>query len=103
MKARVHKANIGTAIQFTIVDQDGAAVDLTGNTSLQIIAIAPSTARKVWTATVVGLPTFGVMQFVTTLASDIDEAGAWKLQPRVVIPSGNFWGDVLSVKIEDNI
>lgn len=103
MAARIHKGNVGTSIEFALVDQDLGAVDLTGYSTLQIIAVGPTGTRKVWSATPLGSSLAGVIRFVTTLATDLDLAGEWRFQPHIIIPAGEFWGDVHKVTVEANL
>ena len=44
----------------------------------------------------------GVM-FYDTVAGDLDEAGLYKLQAKVIVPSGTFFTDIFSFKVHPNI
>ena len=41
--------------------------------------------------------------FYDTVAGDLDEAGLYKLQAKVIVPSGTFFTDIFSFKVHPNI
>jgi len=51
------------------------------------------------------LQDFGIsgVMFYDTVAGDLDEAGFYKLQAKVVIPSGTYFTDVHTFKVHSNI
>ena len=44
----------------------------------------------------------GVMYY-DTIAGDLDQAGTYKLQAKVVIPSGTYFTDVYTFKVHTNL
>jgi hypothetical protein len=38
-----------------------------------------------------------------SVAGDLDEAGVYKLQAKVVIPSGTYYTDIYTFKVHSNI
>ena len=84
----VHNGDVGTIFRLTVLE-DGVVVDISSQTSLTIFLGAPSgTKTKVATLTTDG--TDGKLQY-TSIAGDIDEAGRWSYQGKIVIASGTFY------------
>jgi len=86
----VHVGDIGTVIRLTILDQDGNALDISLATTLQIAFKKPNGTTVQKTAVLVGTGTDGKVyyQFVT---GDLDVAGAWIAQAKVVLPGGTWY------------
>ena len=100
----IHVGNIGTSFRLFIVDQANAIVDLTGFTTIEIRFRKPDrTTVVIVAAALFGPATDGVIEFVTIVAGDLDVAGGWKHQGRVVIPSGTFWTEIVSFDVKDNL
>ncbi len=86
-EAQLHVGDVGTEIVVTVVDQAGAAVNISGATELTIYLTRPN--RTVLTKTAV-LDTNGVngkMKYVTQ-SGDLSVAGTWKVQGYVAGASG---------------
>jgi hypothetical protein len=84
------KGDIGTAIRLTITKQsDGTVLDISTASTKQIILRSPAGKVKTFTATLVTDGTDGKMEYITAAAADLDEAGKWDVQGRVVIASSN--------------
>ena len=75
--------DIGTIIKATITDQDGAALDVSGASTLQLLFLKPNGILVTQTATMTGDGTDGVIQYVT-IADDLDVPGVWKSQGLVI-------------------
>jgi len=75
--------DIGTTIKATIVDQDGAALDVSGASTLQLLFLKPNGVLETKTATLTGDGTDGVIEYVT-IADDLDVPGVWKSQGYIV-------------------
>ena len=41
--------------------------------------------------------------FYDTVAGDLDEAGVYKMQAKVIIPSGTFYTDIYTFKVYNNL
>lgn len=88
MSDNARLGDVGVAIEITL--QDGAvAVDLTGNTLLEMIFRKPSGARLIRTPVAVAPLTSGKLRYLT-IAGDLDEVGGWNVQGHAMIPSGDF-------------
>lgn len=75
---------IGAAIVFTIVDQNGAIIDITGATEMKICLKKQSGVTVVKTAELVTNGIAGKIQY-KTVAGDLDELGVWEAQARVTL------------------
>lgn len=71
--------------------------DISSATSLQILAKKPSGAIVTWNATLEGI---SVLKYITQ-AGDLDQAGTWKLQAKVVMPSWSGRGETLEVRVHE--
>lgn len=90
MSVTIQKGNIGTRFLVTVVDQDGAIVNLAGATLKQIKLEKPKSTGNPRT-TLVKTAAFppgesgveGRIQWVTTAATDLDVLGDWLVQAYV--------------------
>jgi hypothetical protein len=86
--ARVGDA--GTIFRLTIRDQDGGVVNLSGATLTSIIFYRPDGSQMTKIAEFYTDGTDGIIQYVA-LASDLNRAGDWKIEGRVVLSPTQEW------------
>lgn len=101
MAAEIHVGDIGTRFTATIVDADGAPVDVSSATLTMDF-------KKPTGATVTKIPalvTTGVDGKIvyTTLANDLDVAGPWQVQAYAVMPAGSWHTDVHRFPVLSNL
>ena len=84
MGVAVVTTDIGTKFRATIKDQNGKIVDVSDATTLELIFKAPSGKVKTFDAEKVNDGVDGEIEYATK-AGDINEAGDWQWQARVVI------------------
>jgi hypothetical protein len=94
--------SVGTIFRQALKDVDGAALDLTGATTLQFRFQKPDQTVMVRTATVYGLATAGTIQYVG-LTGEFGTPGAWKYQARVILPSGEWFAPAADFEILPNL
>ena len=96
--------NIGTVFRFTVLDQDGAIVDLSSNTLLEVIfKTSPEVAGFVRTGVLTTDGTDGKFEYVT-IAGDLSVAGElWQRQGKVIVPLGTFWTNVVQFPVKPNL
>ncbi len=87
MASEIHQNDIGTV--------DGASIH-------QINFKKPSDTVINRNATLQDYGISGVMHY-DTIAGDLDEAGVYKLQAKVVVPSGTYYTDIYTFKVHSNI
>lgn len=97
----IHVGDIGTIFRIALTDCD-VAVDLTGNTALQIIFLKPDASSVTKTAVLYGLATAGVIEYAT-IADDLDQAGVWKMQAKITLPTGTWSSDVEKFRVYTNL
>lgn len=102
MSAFVHVNDIGTALRFTVKNQDGDVFDLSGYSSIVIYLQTPSATVLTKTATLVTDGTDGKLQYVT-LNGDISEAGTWRAQVKVEKGGGSWKSEVVKFKVKANL
>ena len=103
MASEIHLDDIGTRFQVTIKD-DGSVVDLSAASGLTISFRKPSDTVVNRTASTLsdGSVVSGVMYY-DSISGDLDEAGNYKLQGKVVLTSGTFYTDIHTFKVHCNL
>ena len=103
MASEIHVDDIGTRFQVTIKD-DGSVVDLSAASGLTISFRKPSDTVVNRTASTLsdGSVVSGVMYY-DSVSGDLDEAGNYKLQAKVVLTSGTFYTDIHTFKVHCNL
>ena len=102
-KEEIHVGDIGTAFRVTLLDDCLTAVDLTGFSSLEVIFQKPDGTNVTKTASVYeGLPQNGVVEYIT-IADDLDQVGTWKIQAKVVLPTGTWRSSIDKFKVYANL
>ena len=102
MATEIHKGDIGTVFQFTVKDQDGTAVDISSQTTMNILFIKPdgTTLTKAGSFTTDGIN--GKFDY-TILSGELDTVGNWKWQAEIVITSGSWKSDQHEFEVHPNI
>ena len=104
MASEIHQNDVGTRFLITVKDDDDLVniSGVGGSTIHQISFRKPSDSVINRNATLQDFGISGVM-FYDTIAGDLDEAGLYKLQAKVVVPSGTYYTDIYSFKVHSNI
>lgn len=103
MATSPHVGDVGTVIRFRFKDENGNAVNIAAATELTATLRRPDGAREedAWDLTVedgaAGTATY------TTIAGDLDQAGPWETQGRVVTPAGEWRSDIVAFEVEGNL
>ena len=101
MAGEVHKGDIGTIFRLTIQDQDGTAVDVSSQSTMEILfQIKGKVLTKTASFQSDGID--GVIQY-TTVSGDISKAGAWTMQGHVVITAGEWYTTAVAFDVLDVI
>lgn len=90
--------DIGTSIVLTIIDQDGAVVNVSASSARNINFKKPNGAAMTKSASFFTDGTDGKIAY-TTIAGDLDQAGIWDMQAKVVLPSGTWYSEVKKVTV----
>ena len=104
MASEIHLDDIGTRFLMTVKD-DGVAANISGvdgESVYQVNFRKPSDTIINRVPTLVDAGVSGVMYY-DTVAGDFDEAGHYKLQAKVAIPSGTFYTDIYTFKVHCNL
>lgn len=97
--AAVHKNDVGTVFRLTIYE-NGAAMDISAATVKQIKFQKPSGTVVAQSGTFTTDGTNGQLEY-TSVTSDLNEKGAWKLQVYLEIGGGKWHTDFASFTVED--
>lgn len=100
MASQIHKDDVGTKLLVTVTD-DGSAVDISSASSLTIFIRKPSGTVLERTGVVEDGPN-GKMYYLTVLG-DLDAAGNYKIQGKVVISAGTFYTSISNFKVHCNL
>ena len=101
MSSQIHKDDIGTKLLLTVTD-DGTAVDISSASSLSVFIRKPDGTVLTRTGTLNTTGTDGKMYYIT-LAGDLDAAGHYKIQGKVILPSGTFFTSISTFKVHCNL
>lgn len=104
MASEIHVNDIGTRFLVTIKD-DGALVDVSpGLASGTFVFKKPDDTTFNRTASTLGdgSALSGVMYY-DTIAGDLNEAGIWKLQSKMILTSGTFYTDIQTFTVNCNL
>ena len=104
MASEIHLDDIGTRFLMTVKD-DGNLANISGIDGESVYQV---NFRKPSDTVINRVPTlidFGVSgaMYYDAVAGDLDEAGHYKLQAKVVIPSGTFYTDIYTFKVHCNL
>lgn len=100
--AAIHLGDVGTVIELTVIDQDGAVVDISAASVLQIIFGKPDRSAVAKTAVLTNTGTDGKMHYVT-VAEDLDQVGLWRAQGKVTNGSGSWKSDEVTFSVARNL
>jgi hypothetical protein len=98
----IHKDDIGVVFEFTVKDQDGVVVDVSGASTKTFIFDKPDGTNVNKTASFGTDGTDGILTY-TTVSGDLDQIGIWHHQAHVVIPSGDFHSDITEFRVYPNL
>lgn len=108
MAAEIHVGDVGTAFRDTVLDEEGAVIDLSSATELVMWFEKPAAtdgdAPEVveYAAELVTDGTDGKVQYVVG-EGDLDRAGRWRAQFKAVVGTGTVHGSVHKFKVLANL
>ena len=102
MASEIHQDDVGTRFLMTVKD-DGSTVNISGATIKQVIFKKPSDTIVYRSASGVNDQMSSGIMLYDTLAGDLDEAGHYKLQAKVALPSGTYYTDIHTFKVHCNL
>jgi|TARA_B100001564_G_C20560376_1_gene633460 uncharacterized protein YbcV (DUF1398 family) len=101
MASQIHVNDVGTKFLATIKD-DGVVVDISSAISITMMFKKPDDEVVEKSGTLDSSGTDGKVYY-TTIAGDLDEAGLYKLQAKVVLSTGTYYTDIYSFKVHCNL
>tara|TARA_Y100001973_G_scaffold105425_1_gene178527 strand:+ start:746 stop:1060 length:315 start_codon:yes stop_codon:yes gene_type:complete len=103
MASEIHVDDVGTRFLVTIKD-DSSTVDLSDATLKQLNFRKPDDSVISRSASFIagGSQASGVMYY-DSVVGDLDQAGNYKLQGKVTIPSGTYYTDIHTFKVYCNL
>ena len=102
MASEIHKDDVGTRFLMTVKD-DGSTVNISGATIKLVIFKKPSDTVVYRTASGINDQMSSGIMFYDSVAGDLDEAGHYKLQAKVALPSGTYYTDIHTIKVHCNL
>lgn len=100
--ADIRVGDIGTLFQLTIVDKVEKAVNISAATTLEIRFHKPDSTSVDKTATFSNDGTDGLIEY-STVAGDLDMAGKWRIQARIVTPVGGWRSEIEVFDVKENL
>ena len=94
--------DIGTILELTIKDGTAFVLDLSTASTKEIIIKSPAGVASTHTASFTTDGTDGKIQYVTT-SGDVDEAGRWQIQGRIVMGGGDWKTSVSNFQVAENL
>ena len=101
MASEIHVNDIGTRFLVTIKD-DGVIVDISAASSVTMMFKKPDDEVVNKAGTLYTDGTDGQVYY-DTLVGDLDEAGQYKLQAKVVLAAGTYYTDIYSFQVHCNL
>lgn len=101
MSSEIHVGDIGTQLILTIKD-DGAVVDIGDATTLQVIIKKPDGIAYPKAGTLLTDGSDGKIQYIS-LDGDFNAAGNYKIQGKVIMPSGTYYTSISDFKVYCNL
>lgn len=99
----IHVGDIGTVFRATISDDcAGTIVDVSTASAQSLTFLKPDGSTVTKTTVFYTDGTDGIIQYVTIL-DDLDQAGTWKLQGAVTLPTGTWSTDIHKFKVYANL
>jgi hypothetical protein len=99
MSTKTYVGDIGTVISLRVLDDvalaDGLAVSAA--TTREILVQKPDGTTLIWTGTPDGADSLSY----TTDSDDLDAAGTWRFQGRLVFASGTWKGETAKLRVYD--
>lgn len=102
-RGEIHVADVGTIFRVTLKDQDDVVVDVSAASSKLIILKKPDGTTVSKTASFYTDGTDGIIQWTTTLITDLDQDGKWKLQAKITIASAIHSSDIVTFDVYPNL
>ena len=97
----IHVNDVGTKVLVTVTD-GSSAVNISSATTKELIIKKPSGTKLTKATSFTSDGTDGKMQY-SIASDDLDEAGSYKLQGKVVISDGTFYTDIHTFKVHRNL
>lgn len=102
MKQGFRLNDFGSKIQITIIDSNGENFDLTGYTDLKLIFKKPDDSKEEKTASIVGLPTSGVIEYIVE-SGFLNQTGIWEVQAYIKNSAGAWHSNINSFLVWENL
>lgn len=103
MAASSQQNDVGTLIKVTILDENGAVVDISSATTKTITFKKPSSGTTVVKAASFFTDgTDGILKYAT-IDGDLDEVGTWRLQAYVALSTGSWKSSINTFTVSCNL
>ena len=97
----IHKNDVGTIFTITIYD-DTSVVDISTATNKQLYFRKPDGTTATVSGTFLTNGSDGKLTY-TFGSGELDVDGRWRMQAYLTFPSGNWYSDITTFKVYDNI
>ena len=100
--AEIFEGDTGTVVEVAVKDENGAALDVSTATTKDIILKKPDGTMLTKAASFTTDGSDGMIEF-TSLATDFDKPGDYRLQAYIEMPSGSWHSTRNSFIVEFNL
>ncbi len=100
--SQVQFNDIGTVFRLTILDQDGAVVDVSGASVKKILFQSPGGVLDTQDAEFSDDGSDGQIEYVT-VDGDLDETGVWSIQAKVTMVAGTWYSETKTFAVQANL
>jgi hypothetical protein len=101
MASEIHVDDVGTRFSLTI-QESGSGVDVSNASTISVIFRKPDDEVIVRSGVKLTDGTDGKVYY-DTVAGDLDEAGHYKLQAKIILTSGTYYTDIYDFKTHCNL
>jgi len=105
MPLEVHLNDIGTIFEITLVDQAGAAIDVSSATVTKNIIFRKSDDAQTVITKIASFTTDGTDGKIEyqAITGDLDTLGVWHIQGYVVLSSGEWKSAIGEFRVHENL
>ncbi len=97
----IHVEDIGTSFRVTVYDGN-VIVDIASASTMTLNFFKPDKTTLSKTAVHFTDGTDGILEYIT-ISGDLDQAGKWKIQAVVTLPTGTWSSDITKFTVYANI
>lgn len=100
--AELHLYDYGTILKINVVDSAGNSQSVLGATNILFLLEKPNESVITRSGVLTTDGSDGLIQY-TVASGDLDIAGIWSIQGRVITPSGSYSTSISEFRVDKNL